>query len=583
MSHHSFDPILVEVIKNELAAITEEMASAVWKTGRSAMVRSGDFATALCDAHGRIIGQGYAAPFQLGFFMEAMRHITEKYADDLQPGDIVVTNDPYAGITHLPDVLVAMPAYWKGALVGYTLAYSHHTDIGGRFPGGLSSQCAVTYEEGLRLPTLKLYAQGRRNEELLRTILGNVRMPEEWIGDLEAKVAGCWRGEQELNTLLDKYGLEALNACCDYVLDDSERSTRAAIAAIPDGRYVYSDVFEDDGLSPGEVELPLVAALIVEGDSLVVDFEGTAPQAPGAVNLPISMTRASVYAVIKSIVGPEVLTNVGFERPIEVRAPAGCLVNPSFPAAVGGRAPLFFRVMDMLYRALAEAQPQRTPIPGEGGDVLHFTGKREDGSEFALLDLFFGGWGGRPRDDGIDGVAPMAFGSYGSVSAEMIEREFPVVLDGFGYIPDTGGAGRYRGSVSIYRQWRFLTGGHAMLRTNRLSRPSAGMDGGGSGALSRNVLTREGRTKVLANRAHIHLEIRPGDVVHHVIAGSGGHGDPLCREPVRVAQDVRDEKVGLDAARDRYGVILDPDTLAVDVAGTQAARAARVSGVGPEK
>ncbi len=315
----------------------------------------------------------------------------------------------------------------------------------------------------------------------------------------------------------------------------------------------------------------------------MVDFEGTSPQAPGAVNLPISMTRASVYAVIKSIVGPEVLTNVGFARPIEVRAPAGCLVNPQFPAAVGGRAPLFFRVMDMLYRALAKAQPQRTPIPGEGGDVLHFTGEREDGSAFALLDLFFGGWGGRPGDDGIDGVAPMAFGSYGSVSAEIIEREFPIVLDGFGYIPDTGGAGRYRGSVSIYRQWRFLTGGHAMVRTNRLSRPSAGMHGGGPGALSRNVLTRAGRAHVLANRAHIHLDIEPGDVVHHVIAGSGGHGDPMRREPARVARDVRDEKVGIDAARNQYGVVLDPETLAVDVPGTQASRASRVSGATLER
>ena len=196
MGNSEFDPILVEVVKHELAAITEEMAIAVWKTGRSAMVRSGDFATALCDAKGRLIGQGYAAPFQLGFFMEAMRYLLAKFPDGLEKGDVIVTNDPYAGITHMPDVLVVAPAFWRDELVGYTLAYSHHTDIGGRFPGGFSSQCTVAYEEGLRIPTLRLYERGERNAALLDTILGNVRMADEWLGDLEAKVAGCWLGEQ---------------------------------------------------------------------------------------------------------------------------------------------------------------------------------------------------------------------------------------------------------------------------------------------------------------------------------------------------------------------------------------------------
>ena len=398
MSEKEFDPILVEVVKNEMAAVTEEMAIAVWKTGRSAMVKTGDFATAICDGQGRLIGQGYAAPFQLGFLMEAMRHLLAKFEGQWHAGDIVVTNDPYAGITHMPDVLIAAPAFWEGQLVAFTLAYSHHTDIGGRFPGGFSSQCTVAYEEGLWLPTLKLYEGGKRNEGLFETILSNVRMPEEWEGDLEAKIAGCWRGEQELRALHDKYGAQTVNDCCEYLIDFAEQATRNALETIPDGDYVHEDIFEDDGFGTEGVSLPLKLTLQVRGCSLVVDFEGTAPQAPGAINLPISLTKASVYGVIKSIVNPDALTNVGFERAIEVRAPQGSLVNPTFPAAVGGRAPLFFRVMDTLYRALAKAQPERTPIPGEGGDVLHFTGERADGSPFALLDIFFGGWGGdQPR------------------------------------------------------------------------------------------------------------------------------------------------------------------------------------------
>ncbi len=569
----SFDPVLVEVVKHELAAITEEMAIAVWKTGRSAMVKTGDFATALCDSEGRLIGQGYAAPFQLGFFMEAMRHLLAKLGGNLGPGDIVIMNDPYAGITHMPDVLIVAPAYWRETLVGYSLAYSHHTDIGGRFSGGFSSQCTVAYEEGLRLPTLKLYENGVRNEMLMETILANVRLPEEWVGDIEAKIAGCWRGEQELRALHDKYGAETVRSCCDYLIEFSEQATRKAIESIPDGEYVYEEVFEDDGLGTPDVALPVRVTLKSKGSELTVDFEGTSRQAAGAINLPISMTKASVYAVIKSILDPDVLTNVGFERPITVQAPAGSLVNPTFPAAVGGRAPLFFRVMDMMYRALALAQPERTPIPGEGGDVLHFTGEREDGSAFALLDIFFGGWGGRPGQDGIDGVAPMAFGSYGTIPAEILEREFPIVVDGFGYVPDTGGPGRYRGSLSIYKQWRFLSSGHAMVRTNRLARPSQGMAGGGAGALSKNVMRRPEGEEPLPNQAHMHLNVTPGDAVFHVIAGSGGHGDALTRDPAQVAADVRDEKVSIERAESDYGVVIEPGTLLIDEVRTARLRA----------
>ncbi len=580
MSAKDFDPVLVEVVKNELAAITEEMAIAVWKTGRSAMVKTGDFATALCDRHGRLVGQGYAAPFQLGFFMEVMGYLLDKYEGELRPGDILITNDPYAGITHMPDVMLVAPAFWNDGLVGYTMAYSHHTDIGGRFPGGFSSQCTVAYEEGIRLPTLKLYEGGKRNEALMETVLANVRLPEEWVGDVEAKIAGCWRGEQELRGLLEKYSLETLDECCDYLIDTAERATRRAIEAIPDGRYVHEDVLEDDGFGNADVSAPIVVAIEVAGDTLRVDFDGTAPQALGAINLPLSLTRASVYAVIKSIVGPEVPTNVGFVKPIEVRAAPGTLVNPEFPAAVGGRAPLFFRVIDMLYRALAKAQPERTPIPGEGGDVLHFTGTHPDGAPFALLDMFVGGWGGRPNDDGIDGVAPMSFGSYGTVPAEIIEREVPVVIDGVGYVPDTGGPGRHRGSLSIYRQWRFRAPGQAMIRTNRVSRPSEGLDGGGPGALSRNVRNPDGDAEVLPNRAHMHLEVQPGEVIYHAVAGSGGHGDPFARDPARVAADVRDEKVSIAAAREQYGVVIEAGALCVDVAATTALRSGRSEGAG---
>jgi N-methylhydantoinase B len=567
-----FDPILVEVIKNELAAITEEMAIAVWKTGRSAMVKTGDFATAICDGQGRLLGQGYAAPFQLAFFIEMMPYILDKFGGSFTPGDVIVVNDPYAGITHMPDVAIVAPAFWNDQLVAFTLAYSHHTDIGGRFPGGFSSQCTETYEEGLRLPILKLYAGGVRNEALLDTILANVRVSDEWLGDVEAKIAGCWRGEQEIRALLDKYGVETYESSCDYLIDYAERATRAAIREIPPGEYVHEDVFEDDGFGTDAAAMPIKLTLRVEDDTLSVDFTGTSPQARGAINLPLSMTKATVYGTIKSIVGEDVLPNVGFIRPIQVITEPGSLVNPRFPAAVGGRAPLFFRVFDMLFRVLAKALPDRTPIPGEGGDVLHLTGEKADGTPYAMMDIFFGGWGGRPKKDGIDGVAPMSFGSYGTIPAELLEREYPLVIDGFGYVPDTAGAGKYRGSLSIYKQWRFLQPGKAMVRTNRLLRASDGMAGGQPGALSTNILNPGDENLELPRKAHMHLDVKPGDRIYHVVCASGGHGDPLEREPEKVLADVKDEKLTIGYARKQYAVVIDPQDLTVDWEQTDALR-----------
>ena len=567
-----FDPILVEVIKNELAAITEEMAIAVWKTGRSAMVKTGDFATAICDGQGRLLGQGYAAPFQLAFFIEMMPYILDKFGGSFTPGDVIVVNDPYAGITHMPDVAIVAPAFWNDQLVAFTLAYSHHTDIGGRFPGGFSSQCTETYEEGLRLPILKLYAGGVRNEALLDTILANVRVADEWLGDVEAKIAGCWRGEQEIRALLDKYGVETYESSCDYLIDYAERATRAAIREIPPGEYVHEDVFEDDGFGTDAAAMPIKVTLRVEDDTLSVDFTGTSPQARGAINLPLSMTKATVYGTIKSIVGEDVLPNVGFIRPIQVITQPGSLVNPRFPAAVGGRAPLFFRVFDMLFRVLAQALPDRTPIPGEGGDVLHLTGEKVDGTPYAMMDIFFGGWGGRPKKDGIDGVAPMSFGSYGTIPAELLEREYPLVIDGFGYVPDTAGAGKYRGSLSIYKQWRFLQPGKAMVRTNRLLRASDGMAGGQPGALSTNILNPGDENQELPRKAHMHLDVKPGDRIYHVVCASGGHGDPLEREPEKVLADVKDEKLTIGHARKQYAVVIDPQDLTVDWEQTDALR-----------
>lgn len=568
----NFDPVLVEVVKHELISVAEEVAIAISKTGRSAMVKMGDFGVGICDARGKIMGPGYAAALQMANFAEVMGALFRKWEGRIAPGDLFLTNDPLNGSGHMPDIAVISPVFWRGQLAAFTIAYSHHTDIGGRFSGGMSSQARNSFEEGIRLPLVKLADAGVRNEALMETLLGNIRAPEDFKGDIEAKIAGCWRGENEIKALLDKYGIEGLDSCARYLNEYSERVVREMIREIPDGSYVAEDHFEDDGFG-GSVKLPLKVTLTVKGDELKLDFAGTGPQEPSGINVPFGMSKAMAIGALNMIIGPELPINEGYMRPITIDMPSGSLFNPVFPGAVGGRAPLMFRVADIVLRALAKALPDRVPVGQEGGDVLHFSGKRPSGKDFALMDIFSGGWGGRPKHDGIDGISPIMIGGYGTIPAELIEREYPLVVEGFGLVPDSGGAGKHRGGLAVYRQWRFLAPGHIMVRTMKPARAGAGLQGGASGAVADSYLTSGGERRVLPQQSHLHVDVKPGDVLYHVTPGAGGHGDPLERDPDAVLQDYLDEKVTVPLAAERYGVVIDAAAGCIDHAGTRKKRA----------
>jgi N-methylhydantoinase B len=570
--HRDFDPVLVEVINHELGAITEEMAIVIWRTSQSPMLKSGDFATAVCDPRGRVIGQGFAAPFQLAAFNDLMVHVLARYGSDFARGDVIITNDPYAGMTHMPDFAVVVPVVVDAKTVAFCLAYSHHSDVGGRFPGSASSQCLSTYEEGLRIPIVKLVERGQQTEAIVDIVRANVRVPDEWRGDMDAKIAGCLRGAEQTEQLVKKHGLDRYMSACDFVIEYAERSMRAAISQAPDGTYSAQYVVPDDGATDdGRILLQL--ALQIAGDHITVDFGGSSPQVPGALNTPLTMTKAAVYGALKAIISPDVPTNDGFFRPVHVTAPLGSVLNPRFPAAVAGRAPIFFRIFDMVYAALSQALPGRVPVMGEGGDLLHFSGQSASHEPFAFVDLYFGGWGARPDKDGIDGVAPVYMGSYGCVSAELLEAQFPIVVDGFGFVPDSEGAGRYRGSVAIYRQWRFRAPGHAMVRSVRLG-PSPGLGSGSQGAPARTVLERRGEKIELGGKTHIHVDLEAGDRLYHATAGAGGYGNPWLRDPRDVLTDCRAGIISIAGARERYGVALDPSG-EIDWTETERLRASR--------
>ncbi|MEM7407801.1 MAG: hydantoinase B/oxoprolinase family protein [Pseudomonadota bacterium] len=572
----SFDPVLVEVMKNELTAIAEEMGITMKRTARSLVAKEGaDFSTALTDANGELIAQGLTIGIHLGYIAGVMPWLLERYGGKLRPGDIIASNDPYGGLSHLPDIVLVMPVFWRDQLVAFSAIVAHHTDIGGRFPGGMGTASENLFQEGVRIPGLKLYDGGVCNDAIVEMLAANVRAPSDVVGDLEAEAAACRRGAAGIERLLDRHGLDTFERINAQLRAYSERAMRSALARIPDGVYVCQDLFEDDGLGGSGVEIAL--ALEIAGDRVTVDFTGTGPQLASAMNVPVNLTNACVYVALRSILETDAPANAGLTAPITVQVPEGSVLNPKFPGAVGARGMLMWRVIDMIFAAIAQAAPERVYAAGEGGmNLLVYTPTDSTFSNAMLVDIYAGGWGARSNLDGIEGVTPMAAGgATRSLPAEMIERECPVMLEGFGFVPDTGGPGEFRGGLSVYRRWRFLAEGQAMLRNCRVRSVPYGLEGGGDGTPFAAVLSDADTEEALPAEMMLDRRVVPGQSLLHVQPGGGGYGDPMTRDPARVLEDVLDEKLTPAFARERYGVQLCDDGKAVDEAATAALRAKR--------
>jgi N-methylhydantoinase B len=572
------DPILLEVINNALTAIGDEMGNTMKRTARSITGRAGDFSTVLVDARGRVIAQGRGAGFHLGYMRGVMPALMRKFAGKLLPGDIIASNDPYGGLSHLPDIVLLAPIFWRDTMVGFSTLVIHHSDIGGRFPGGQSVVCAEIFEEGLRLPCVKLYDEGRPNQALLELIAANVRTPDDVIGDLEGQAAACRRGIAGVRELVDKYGLERFEACIEQLHRFSERVVRGAIAKIPDGDYPYREHFEEDGVGGPGIDLRLCVK--IRGDSAVVDFTGSGPQVKSALNVPFTLTCSAVHVCFRGALATEAPANSGLFAPIDVIAPPGCVFNPRFPAAIGGRGMLLWRICDMMFGALAKAMPDRIFAAGEGGtsSITYAYSAAEDGASPVLTDWYAGGWGARPTKDGIDGVHGMAAGGGGgTVPAERVEREFPVLIEADALMADTGGAGKYRGAMSLYRTYRFLKEGRALLRTCRSTTVPYGLAGGRDGTPFRAVLERGGKRTELPPQMFIDARVEPEDAIMHVLPGAGGYGDPLERDPAMVLADVLDERITPAYAEEVYGVAIGKGAGPLAVVDEERTRALRAN------
>ncbi|MFN7000093.1 MAG: hydantoinase B/oxoprolinase family protein [Elioraea tepidiphila] len=566
----SHDPIAFELFRNAIFSIADEMALTVFRTTYSGVLKDNmDYSTAFADANGRLVAQGLTLPGHLGSIPTALESVMRHFGDSMHEGDIYCLNDPFDGGMHLPDIFVFKPLYHQGRRLAFAATVCHHTDVGGRVAGSNASDSTEIYAEGLRIPPLKLYDRGVRNETLMAIIERNVRLPVRLFGDLRAQLAACHIAETQFAELVARYGPDTVAFYMEEVIDYAERLTRAALAELPDGEWSFEDWIDDDGVDVGK-PIRLFVTLRKQGGHMVVDWTGTNPQVKGAINNTLSFTKAASYTAVRSVLPAGIPNNEGVFRAIEVICPPGTVGNGVLPAACAARGLTGFRMTDCVFGALAMMLPDRVFAAGDGGNTgISIGGWDAERRPFIYVDFTCGAWGARPWADGLDGNSHM-FANMASHSVEVTEAEQPIQLLAYEFVPDRAGAGMFRGGVPFRRDYRFLEAeGTLQVRSDRRVHRPFGLYGGSPGAPSENVLNPDGAAEPLPSK--LTMTIRRGEVFRHVLAGGGGWGDPLERDPALVLRDVRNELLSVAKAAADYGVVVAGG--AVDAAATARLRA----------
>ena len=555
------DPATFEVVKNALYAAAEEMKIVLAKTAYSPILKvAGDYSCGIFDRTGQMVAQGPDLPIHLGSMPDAVKAVVRAF-ETFRPGDMFVHNDPYFGGSHLPDVNVIAPAFAGDALLGFSCTRAHWPDVGSATPGSYGAVTEI-YGEGLRLPPVKLYDAGALNRDVDAIIFANVRTPEERRGDLRAQVAACRRAGMRLEALARKYGTETLLRIMQEVMDYSETMMRAALRALPDGESGFEDVCDGDGvLEPGETQdrpFTIRMRVVKTGDRIAVDFAGSDPQVPGPMNAPLTVTASGVFCALKMIADPDSLIppNSGCWRPVTVTAPEGSVVNAQLPApVVYANHEMSHRVAEMMFGAMAGIAPRNVMAGSQGTSAVLTLGGVDprSGERYVSYETIKGGFGARPTKDGINCVASTISNTM-NTPVEVLEMSFPVRIETYEILPDSGGAGTFRGGCGARRMWRILGNpATAALCCERSVSPPFGLMGGRPGTPMR--ITVEGpdgsrRTPVSKGA----FTAPAGARIVFETPGSGGYGPPEARDPARLREDLTDGYVTPEGARRDYGV-----------------------------
>jgi N-methylhydantoinase B len=515
MTEESFDAIELEIVRTQLESVAEAMGEVLVRGAYSPNIAERrDCSTAVFDAEGRLVAQAEHVPVHLGAMPRAVDRILEA---DPEPGDVFICNDPYEGGTHLPDVTLVSAVAPDGEIIGYVVSRAHHADVGGSTPGSMPAGATSIHEEGVRIPPVRLVAAGEVQDAVESLFLANVRNPTERRADLRAQLGANERGGARLCELADQYD-DRLQAAFSAVGEYSRRRMETAIAELPDGTYKAEGVLEGDGQTTADI--PVVATVEISGESLAIDFQGTAPQVAGNLNAPIAVAESAVYFVLRCVTDPDIPPNHGCYAPISVEAPRGTVVNPRPPAAVvGGNVETSQRIMDVVFDALGNAAPDRVPAAGQGTMNNVVVG----GGEFTYYETIGGGAGATPSKPGADAVQ-VGMTNTQNTPIEVLEDAYPLGVNEYSVRRGSGGDGQHAGGNGIVRSLRLEEAATVSLLTDRRRHGPPGRAGGHDGEPGDCVIGGE------SVPAKVTRDVEAGTEVRIETPGGGGYGAPAAEE-----------------------------------------------------
>lgn len=549
------DAVTVQVIANALLSIADEVGSVLRQASYSTNIKErSDCSTAVFNREGRLVAQAEHIPIHMGSMKGAVDELKRSRGyETLQPGDVYITNDPYSGGgTHLPDITMVAPVFREGQLIGFSANIAHHSDVGGHAAGSTAGDSTSIFQEGLRIPLVRFASDSGVYEDVLAFVTLNSRLPEERRGDLLAQSSAVGIGATRLVELHDKYGSETMEAAQEDLLEYGKRRLAAAVSNLPDGSYSYSDWLDSD-VAGGE-PIPVAVTVRVAGDQIELDFEGTGREARVAVNVVRSALEATVYYSLKAALDPGLPANGGFFDAIGISAPLGSLLNPKAPAPVAARTDACQRVADVIMGALAQAIPSRIPAGSHSTiTYVNFSGGNED--FFVYPEVIAGGFGARPNKDGLSGVQVHVTNS-SNLPIEALELEYPLLVERYELIPDSGGAGEFRGGLGIRRDIRIMCDeAEFAAHADRQSFPPRGFEGGLDGTPGKFIL-RPGtpQEEILESGRVSGVKLYQDDVLRIESPGSGGFGLPKNRDRGKIEVDVHENRVTAKAAERDYGL-----------------------------
>lgn len=549
------DPITQKVVNNALQGVAEQMAATILRTSYSTVVREMlDYSTAVFNPIGQIIAQSCRIPIHLNSMSRSLRTTLEQAIpiDQWKPGDIIVTNDPYLGGQHIPDVQTFLPVFANGEIVAICGTLDHHLDMGGMRPASYAGDAVEIYQEGLRLPPIKLFEEGRLNERLFALIAANIRQPDQTIGDLRAQAAALEIGRDGILELVERYGAKTFSDCMADAVDASEMRIRARLRELPPGTYDGEYFIDDDGLHDDRIRI--VVKVTIEDGSIHVDFTGTDGQRRAPINATISSCESATYFAILSILDPTIPANYGVYKPIKITAPKGSIVNAQPPAAVVGRNAITHTIVNAIMMAFSKITPERVTAGYYGMSNIHILSGDGTGGQppWILFDIEVGGGGGRQLKDGLDCYS-QGIHNLANTPIEMIELNYPLRLTKYELLSDTGGAGRHRGGLGVRRDIMFLDkSGSLETQFDKFKVEPFPLFGGKPGATGKLIMNPDSNHPHELRSKTFGYPLKEGDVFSMRTQGGGGYGPPAERDAKAIEKDVREEKLTEQRAKSDY-------------------------------